>query len=238
MTRQFLLALLALLSALAIAPATASAAKVNVSVGIGDQGAGIFDVPTFQALKVKKVRYFIRWNAIDNPGELALADAYVNRAKRARVRVLMHVSSDVLIRAQDARRLGQDAAKLPTVKQYREKIGALIRRYGGRKLDWGVWNEANHDTQPTYKNPKRAAQFFLEMRKMCRGCKIVALDILDQKGATRYIQRWFRALGSRRARQASVVGIHNYSDTNRKRSSGTRSIIKASKRFNSGRSSG
>jgi hypothetical protein len=230
MPRKSLLAVLAALCALAVVPASATAA-INVSVGIGDQNTSTFDVPSFKALKVKKVRYFIRWNAADNPGELALADAYVNRAKRANVRVLMHISSDVLVRAKDAKRLGVTAAKLPTVKQYRQKVGALVRRYGRKKLDWGVWNEANHDTQPTYKNPKRAAQFFLEMRRLCKGCKIVALDILDQKGAERYIARFYRALGSRRG-LANVVGIHNYSDTNRYRSSGTRSIIKATKRQN------
>ena len=230
MPRKSLIAVLCALSALVVAPAGASAA-VNVSVGIGDQSANTFDVQSFKDLRVKKVRYFIRWNAVDNPGELALADAYVNRAKASGVRVLMHISSDVLVRAVDARRNGSRAAKLPTVKQYRSKVGALVRRYGRKQLDWGVWNEANHDTQPTYRNPKRAAQFFLEMRRLCKGCKIVALDILDQKGAERYIQRWFRALGSRK-RLATVIGIHNYSDTNRKRSSGTRSIIRTAKRGN------
>jgi hypothetical protein len=232
MSRPTLLAVLAALSVLALLPASASAARYNVSVGIGDQGVGTFDVPSFQALNVKKVRYFIRWNAIDNPGELALADAYVNKAREKGVRVLMHISSDVLVRAQDARRQGIAAAKLPTVRQYRQKVGALVRRYGRSRLDWGVWNEANHDTQPTYNNPRRAAQFFLEMRRLCRGCKIVALDILDQKGAERYIQRWFRALPSSQRRRASIVGIHNYSDTNRYRSRGTRSIIRTTKRFN------
>ena len=231
MPRKSLLAVLVALCTLAAVPATASAAKVNVSVGIGDQSSSTFGVPTFQALKVKKVRYFIRWNAIDNPGEMGLADAYVAAARRAGARVLMHVSSDVLVRAKDARRLGTRAARLPSVKTYRSKVGALVRRYGGKQLDWGVWNEANHDTQPTYKNPRRAAQFFLEMRRMCRGCKIVALDILDQRGAERYISRFYSALGSRR-RLANVVGIHNYSYTNRYRSSGTRSIIKATKRQN------
>jgi hypothetical protein len=230
MPRKSLIALLCALSALIAVPASASAA-INVSVGIGDQNVNTFDVQTFKDLRVKKVRYFIRWNAIDNPGELALADAYVNKAKASGVRVLMHISSDVLVRASEARRNGDKAAKLPTVKQYRSKVGALVRRYGRKKLDWGVWNEANHDTQPTYRNPKRAAQFFLEMRRLCKGCKIVALDILDQKGAERYIQRFYSALGSRK-RLAGVVGIHNYSDTNRYRSSGTRSIIRAAKRGN------
>ena len=59
-------------------------------------------------------------------------------------------------------------------------------------------NEANHDSQPTWNNPRRAAQFFLAFRSMCRGCKIVALDVLDQRGVDRYINRFFAALGSRK----------------------------------------
>jgi hypothetical protein len=52
------------------------------------------------------------------------------------------------------------------------------------------------------------------MRSICRGCSIVALDALDQAGVTRYISRFYRALGSSR-RFARIVGVHNYSDTNR-----------------------
>ena len=231
MTPKTLIAALVALVALLATPTVASAAKVNVAVGIGDQASTIFDQKNFQALKIKKVRYFIRWNAIDDGGQLAMADAYVNRAKADGARVLMHISSNVLVRAKDAKRLGVKAAKLPSVKQYRRKVGALIQRYGGKDLDWGVWNEMNHDTQPTYKSPKRAAQFFLAMRKMCKGCKIVAADILDQAGAARYLQRFFKALKAKR-RLVKVVGIHNYSDTNRRRSSGTRSLIRMTNRYN------
>ena len=231
MTPKTLTAALVALVALLATPTVASAARVNVAVGIGDQASTIFDQKNFKALKVKKVRYFIRWNAIDDPGQLALADAYVNRAQASGARVLMHISSNVLVRAKDAKRLGVAAAKLPSVKQYRSKVGALIKRYGGKRLDWGVWNEMNHDTQPTYRSPKRAAQFFLAMRKMCKGCKIVAADILDQSGAPRYLQRFFKALKSKR-RLVKVVGIHNYSDTNRRRSRGTRGIIRMVNRYN------
>ena len=231
MTPKTLTAALVALVALLATPTVASAARVNVAVGIGDQAATIFDQKHFQALKIEKVRYFIRWNAIDDPGQLAMADAYVNRAKADGARVLMHISADVLVRAKDARRLGVRAAKLPSVKQYRSKVGALIERYGGKELDWGVWNEMNHDTQPTYRSPKRAAQFFLAMRKMCKGCKIVAADILDQHGAPRYLKRFFKALKGKR-RLVKVVGLHNYSDTNRKRSSGTRGIIRTVNRYN------
>ncbi len=222
MLRLSLLAAIAVIAAFLALPSAAPAAKYKVAVGIGDQSPLMFDNASFQALRVKKVRYFIRWNAIDNPSELALADAYITRAQQARAKVLLHISSDTLVRKK---------GKLPSLRAYRSKVGALVRRYRSRIDAVGVWNEANHDTQPTYKNPRRAAQFFLAMRKMCRGCKIVALDVLDQAGVQNYIARWFRALGRKR-RLATIVGIHNYSDTNRYRDRGTRLILRTTKRYN------
>ncbi len=222
MSRKFPAALAAAFFALMLAPA-ASPAAINVAVGIGDQSEHLFENENFQRLRIKKVRYFIKWDAVDRPGELAQADAYVNRAAKHRADVLMHISTNNLTRR---------AAKLPTVAQYREKVGELIARYQPKGVrTWGAWNEANHDSQPTWKNPKRAAQFFLALRKICRGCVIVPLDVLDQRGVDRYIKRWFAALGSRK-RLVKVVGVHNYSDTNRFRDSGTRLIIRTVKRYN------
>jgi hypothetical protein len=217
-----LLALLAL-CALLLVPSAASAATTNVAVGIGDQSTSMFDNPLFQDLKVKKVRYFVKWDTIDRPGELALADAYVNRARAANAQVLMHVSSNNLtIRG----------AKLPSVATYKRKVQQLIDRYRPQGVrTWGPMNEANHASQPTWNNPKRAAQFFLAMRDMCKGCTIVALDVLDQKGVDRYIKRFYAALGSRRS-LAKIVGVHNYSDTNRNRDTGTRLILRTVKAQN------
>ena len=214
-------ALVAVLATLLL-PASAPAA-INVSVGIGDQSENLFDNANFKKLKVKKVRYFIKWDAVDRPGEIGQADAYVNAARRNGADVLMHISSNNLTRK---------AAKLPSVSLYKSKVKQLIDRYRPKGVKtWGSMNEANHDSQPTWNNPKRAAQFFLALRGMCKGCKIVALDVLDQRGVDRYINRFFAALGSKK-RLASIVGIHNYSDTNRYRSSGTRLIIKTAKKHN------
>jgi hypothetical protein len=222
MLRKFLPALLAALVALTFVPATAPAA-INIAVGIGDQSENLFDDSNFKKLRVKKVRYFIKWDAIDRPGELAQADAYVNRAEANGNDVLMHFSSNNLTRK---------AAKLPSVSTYRRKVKQLIDRYRPKGVTtYGSMNEANHDSQPTWNNPKRAAQYFLALRSMCRGCKIIGLDVLDQRGVDKYIRRFYSALGSRK-RLANLVGIHNYSDTNRYRSSGTRTIIRTVKKMN------
>jgi hypothetical protein len=230
MPRHTALLLTALIAALALVPATADA-RVGIRIGIGDQQATIFDQPAFQRAKFKRVRYFIPWNAMDNSGQRLAARAYVQRARRDGFQVFLHVSSDDL-------RIKK--AKLPSVSQYKSKVGRLVRYFRALGVrEFGAWNEANHASQPTYRSPTRAAQFFREMYRAvkgpptrCRTCVVVALDVLDQRGVERYMRSWYRALSSTYRRRATVVGIHNYGDVNRKRVTYTRNIIRQSRRYN------
>jgi hypothetical protein len=215
-----------------LAMPSAASAKINVAVGVGDQSPKIFDDPHWKALNLKKTRYFIEWNAVDQPGELADADKFVDKARQHGVKVLMHISTDNINAVPPT--------KLPTVAQYKSKVGALVKRYKPRGVtEWGAWNEANHKSQPTSKNPKRAAQFYKALKGMRPGGKIVALDVLDQKGVESYIARWLKAAGSA-GRTAKIIGIHNYSQVNRRINErnasnsypGTARIIKAVRKRN------
>ncbi len=204
------------------APAVAGA-RTGVRVGIGDQHVAMFDQPAFTALKLRRARYFISWDAIRRPAELAAADAYVDRARRAHVSVLLHISTNDI----SGRR-----GTLPSTTAYQRYVGRLVRHFRPRGVhDWGVWNEANHRSQPTWRSPRQAARYYRVMRRICRGCAIVALDVLDQRGVARYIRRWYSALSRSLRSRARLVGIHNYSDTNRFRSRGTRSIIRTTRRY-------
>ncbi len=217
-TKAMLVAVMSLL----LLGAGAAQAKTNIAVGIGDQSPTMFSSPAYKALKLKKTRYFIPWNAIHDKGALAQADAFVKAARTAKVKVLMHLGTD---------NYASKKAKLPSVASYKKDVRRLVSRY--KKLgvtEWGVWNEANHASQPTYRSPKRAAEFFVAFRSICSTCTTVALDILDQKGSSTYIKKWYAAVPSSKRKYAKIVGIHNYSDVNRKRSSGTKTIISAVKK--------
>jgi hypothetical protein len=222
MRKTKILLLSAVACALVAAPADAA---YNVRVGIGDQNASMFSHPDFQKLKIKRVRYFIPWHAMTQPHEVQRADEFVNAAKAARASVFMHISSDNLTRRK---------ARLPSKRRYRRLVTQLVRHYRAMGVrEWGSRNEANHDSQATWKSPSRAAWEFKIVRGACRGCTVVGLDLLDQRGVARYVKRYFRALGSRRwRRRVSVVGIHNYSDVNRRRTTGTRTVIRAVRRYN------
>jgi hypothetical protein len=229
MTKTFALSFTALLATLALAAAPSSAdAKVAVRVGIGDQQLSMFDNSLFQARKFKIVRYFVPWNIATNKQQLALATAYVERARRDHIQVLLHLSSDDL-------RIKR--AKLPSVAAYRtqiKKVVAIFRPLGVR--DFGAWNEANHASQPTYRSPTRAADFFVEayraIKPRCSFCNVVALDVLDQTGVERYMRTFYRHLSSTYRQRATLVGIHNYGDVNRERTTFTKSIIRQSHSFN------
>jgi hypothetical protein len=228
MTKTLTLTLtVGLLAALALVPATAGA-KTNVRVGIGDQQVSMFDQPLFQARKFKIVRYFVPWNVMTDDDELAQVDAYVRRARQDHIQVLLHISSDDL-------RIKK--AKLPSVSQYRTQIKRIVSHFRPLGVrDFGAWNEVNHASQPTYKSPTRAADFFVEayraIKPRCSFCNVVALDVLDQAGVERYMRSFYRHLSSTYRGRARLVGIHNYGDVNRKRTTFTRNIIRQAHAFN------
>ena len=88
----------------------------------------------------------------------------------------------------------------------------------------GVWNEANHRSQPTFRYPDQAARFFNIVRKRCHGCHIVAADVIDDANMVRWLTQ-FRAV----ARGAHLWGLHNYRDGNPRRGQrygGTKLLLK------------
>jgi hypothetical protein len=139
----------------------------------------------------------------------------------------------------DASRCGQKkyfntkVCKLPTAKQYDAAIKAFLARFPAVKVI-APWNEANHFTQPTSRSPKAAAGFTDAVHKACPACTLVVADMLDQaddpsakhptfKTTTAYIKAFRKALKTKR----TVCGIHNYSDVNRFRTTGTAALSAA-----------
>ncbi|MDO9355097.1 MAG: hypothetical protein Q7T55_15465 [Solirubrobacteraceae bacterium] len=211
--------LISLAAAFALHGVAASAAAAQtkplppskVRFGIGDQHTAMFTDVRWTSMDLRITRYFIPWDAADDRAQLDRAIGFVEAARAANVEVLLHLTG----RIYDGTR-----ERTPTAAAYtREarKLIAIFRPMGVRT--WGVWNEENHPTQPTFAQPTRAAQYFLAMRAACTGCTIVALDLLTQGGARStgvasyrgYTQRFFKALG-RKASYVKIIGIHNYGD--------------------------
>lgn len=110
---------------------------------------------------------------------------------------------------------------LPSEEAYERAFAAFRARYP-QITTISPWNEANHKTQPTYKDPLTAAVYYRIVKRLCRGCRIVAADVLDEGNMVRWLTQ-FRQL----AKSARLWGLHNYKDTNRFRTKGTAAMLKA-----------
>jgi len=238
--RPALIALLMLL-AVAFAPAAASAAPL---VGISENNAPMFADRNFTALDVKTTRLVVAYDVVlaAARGDNELADRvipYLDAARAEGIEVLVafeHARGAAEICNERAnRRLSQ--CRLPTRRRYESAIRAFLTlRPDVHTI--APWNEANHYTQPTGRNPRAAAAFTDIATRVCRSirrtCTILAADVLDAANnttsrnptyasTTKWIKTFRRALKSKR----TVCGIHNYSDVNRFRTSGVKALKKA-----------
>ena len=221
--RRTPLIIAALIAALAV-PAGASAA----SVGVSDQQAGTFSNSLFAPLKMKQARYIAPYDVMGNPQERADLDAWIKAARGAHQKILVSFEHSYA---------GSKAKKLPTVSAYTKELKKFKKAYPSVK-EISPWNEVNrkifavgdgsYQGQPTYKSPKRVAEYYMAARKVFSGSKytIVGVDLLDQqsvKSTVRYLKSFLRYAKPR----PKVIGLHNYSDTNRFSSSRTRAILNA-----------
>jgi hypothetical protein len=231
--RSRLLCLLLSGAALLALPGAAQAAP---TIGIAENNPQMFQDPLFSQLGAKHARLVVSWNVMTaRNDEITRVIDYISAAQAARVQPLVtfeHARGDATIcNKRKNRRKAQ--CKLPTAKAYQKNI-TLFRDAFPYVRNIVAWNEINHFTQPTYKNPRAAAKFTSIARKVFRGKTVVAADILDQadntrarrptfRSATRYIKAFRRYYKGPR----KICGVHNYSDINRFRSTGTKTIIKA-----------
>jgi hypothetical protein len=191
-----------------------------VLVGVADQTPAMFTQPLFTQLNVKRSRIFPAWNVALNRGQARALDDWLNAARAARIEPLVSFSQSV------GSRCPRKPCKLPTVREFTRAFRAFRKRWPFVRVV-SPWNEANHRSQPTFKNPKRAAQYYNVVRKLCRGCRIVAADVIDETN----MERWLSVF-RRTAIRPRLWGLHNYRDTNPRRGQkfgGTRRLVRAVK---------
>ncbi len=224
----------ALALALLLIPASAQAARPIV--GISENQPRMFSEPLFQQLGVKHVRVVASWNVMTSgDDELPRLAQYLQAARSQGITPLVtfeHARGDAGICKRRSNRRKKQCA-LPSARAYERNFKAFRAAFPFATTI-APFNEVNHFTQPTSRNPRAAARFTDIAARNCRGCKIVVADILDQADSTRakrptyrktirYVKAFRRALKAPRR----ICGVHNYSDVNRFRDAGTRQIIKA-----------
>lgn len=209
MTRSVLAVLAAALLALAIAPA----AHARFTLGIDSQDTVMLDDPRFHALGVRHMRVVVPYDVMADPAAIERYTPVFEQARERDMRVLVAFN-------HSARR----AKRLPSVAEYIRSLRAFRARFPWVR-EFTVWNEANHVTQPTYRNPRMAARYFNAARGACQGCTLVAADVLDSTNLTPWIKTFRRY-----ARSPKVWGLHNYKDVHRLRDTSIEALREATGR--------
>ena len=213
--RALLRALVLLVCAPALLAVTPPAASAAVpTLGVGEQKPELFSDSRWKRLGLRDVRYITPWDTLDDPVQLERLDRWMVAARAARARVLLGFAHSL--------RSERLARTLPSRRQFRRQFRRIRARYPEVR-SWIVWSEANDPGALTSKRPRRAAQFFDVVANLCRGCNIVAADVLDVPGMPAWIRRFQRHARHR----PRIWGLHNYADANRFRRSGLRALLRS-----------
>ena len=214
--------ILPLIALLALLCAPAVDGKSRYRVGISDQNFQMFHQSAFQELGLKRVRYIVPWNGIYDSTQVGEMDAFLGTAAEYGFEPFITFNPPRHCYTAAGKRRKVRSCAAPKVRKYKRAVKAFRARYPQVRV-FAPWNEVNHHSQPTYRKPRLAAKYYNAMRKVCRGCTLVAADVLDQSGVGRYLRKFQRkAKGSPRR-----WGLHNYGDVNRKRTARTREVLRA-----------
>jgi len=185
-------------------------------VGIGEQSPDLFEDPRFRATGIRNARLVVPWDLVEMGGwPLEATDVWLARARRDGVEPLVSFGHSMSEKR---------ALKLPSVRQYAAQVKAFRERYPWVR-EFSTWNEANlASTQPTGRYPRRTAVFYRALKKQCRGCRVVAVELLVTSNWRMW--RWIRAFRERAGRGRLIFGLHNYPDVTRLRTRGTRLFLR------------
>jgi hypothetical protein len=207
-------------SVLLAQPALSSAHPL---LGIADEKTALFSDPRFLALGITQVRYYMAWDV--------LSSAYKNTYRRDQlVAWLGNARAEgltPLITIDHSNRAHQ-ATKLPTVAQYSAAFLKFHKRFPW-VTQFATWNEANYYGEAIARHPKRAADYYLALRKDCPKCTILAaelLDITDPREAVPEV-KWADEFMRYAHTQPGYWGLHNYVSANRLQTTSTRQLLAA-----------
>ena len=220
MRYRLILPIVALLAALVAVPA----AQAKPRIGLSEQNPAVFDQANWSKLKLKRVRYVLPWDYAKNAANHAEVTAFMNAARAHKQDVLVTFSATRGCFLNNRYKKSRKACKAPSQKAYKAAIKAFRKEFPYAKT-FTPWNEVNHVSQPTYKKPKLAASYYKSMKSVCKGCTVIAADVLDSSDVKSYLRKFQKAT----KRKGRIWGLHNYKDVNRKQSKGVRNVMSVTK---------
>jgi hypothetical protein len=205
---------------------------------VAENNWNIFEDARFTSLGIRDVRVVAPFDVIRRGGfQRDRLARYLWAARAAGVRPLVtfeHSAGGASV-CRKPRAWRKRQCKLPSARTYE----ADLRRFFAT-FPWvrtiAPWNEENHYTQPTSRHPAAAARLANVAHRVCPRCTIVLADILDAADSGTVTRRvptyrhtlWWLGRYRRALRvPRRVCGLHNYSDVNRFRATGTQTLIPA-----------
>jgi hypothetical protein len=197
----------------AVALAAAAGPAFALTVGIADNKPDMFSDPRFTGAGIRFARLSVGWDALSSPWQVAELDAWLGAARAANVQPLISFGHS-----------RTDRRSLPTPERFLFEFRRFRARYPW-VTEFAAWNEANHCGEPTCHRPRLVAAYYRKLRRECPGCHILAAEVLD----TPNMVRWVRAFRRAAHEEPRYWGLHNYLDANRRRTRGTRRLLRAVK---------
>jgi hypothetical protein len=215
MRYRLILPIAVLLAALVAVPA----APAKVRVGLSEQSPGMFAQSNWAQLKLKRVRYILPWDYAKSVGNHGEATAFMNAARAHKQEVLVTFSATrgCFVNNKYSKK---KACKAPSQKAYKAAVKGFRKEFPYAKT-FTPWNEVNHVSQPTYRKPALAAKYYKTLKSACKGCTVMAADVLDSSDVKTYLRKFLRA--SKGA--GRIWGLHNYKDVNRHQSKGVKNVL-------------
>ena len=172
----------------ALALVGAAPASASYRVGVGEQNPQMFDSPSWQSLKLKRVRYLVPWDYANHVGQRKAFDQYMLRARAARQDVLVTFTARRGCYLPSGRYSKARVCRAPSASAYRNAFGMFDAKFPWVKT-YSAWNEINHKSQPTFKSPRKAAGYYNVLRAQARKGKfrVMAADMLDTSNMGRYL---------------------------------------------------
>ena len=194
-------------------PARKKNPEKRLVVGVGDQKAAMFADERWRQLDLKVARYVMPWNGLDTNADRVTA--WFDAAQKAGIEPLVAFNHSL------GDQCPGDPCKAPSPQEFERAFREFHERY-----PWvehiSPWNEANHQSQPTGRRPDLAAAYFDVVSRVCPDCTVVAADVLTSSN----LWRWVGTFEKRAKTKPKIWGLHNYPDTNRFKSDGTRGAMR------------
>jgi hypothetical protein len=206
---------------LASASPRAHAATNAYLTGLGDQQQQMFDNPLWKQLHTKIVRYVAPYDAVAHHISLELATEFIHAAEANHQQVLVAFYHSEYT-----------PTKLPSLESYQRDVAKFVKLFPHVR-QYEAWDESNRGNElPLFTSPSAVgtAQYYQQLIRVCHGCTVIGLDVLDAyyiQPTLQYIVEFKKEIGKLKTIMPRIWGLHNYSDVNRLEGWRTRDIVRA-----------